>query len=641
MTLEDYLKFLGFDAGRNPFASVNARDERKVLEGYFVPPPYFETLWGDPSHPTSAIVLAPTGGGKTALAVMLDERAASQKSTGPDGIRPVLTILYDDFSRLGLSSTNQGLEDHFSAINYLITIQLIDIVSRQDIPHLRISKDDRLLLRYAFTRYVGGRASADVLSDLDRLRSPWEEVQSASRKVVNTLPLLSMISKALELHIEKLQASADLIKAVTELSDDVRNLHATPETDFLRLINLTRHYYRSVYFLVDRVDETPWTQRDAAATYELIHPLVANLNLLDRSDRSYAFKFFLWDGVNGYYKERARPDRIFTQSLDWNRDQLIKMLDNRVIAFSDERVGSVSELFDDATPLLQKIAAAELIAIFAGSSPRSMLTLCKYFLEEQVNLINHQGRSPTKIGYEAIELGLGRYANEMAHRLINDEKAIREITAMRRVVFSSKQLHSDVFRGNTAESVRSKVGKWKRFGVFKTIDNEITGKQGFPTEVHAFIDPCVGFLASGLKLSDFLEKKVRRCTKCGTVLLRDFDRGGRFQCHQCLSSFELPKATTEEQENRQSVIRVLAKELSKTMGDLSDIRSICRAANAALGDETFVGTPFLVWLRVIQHLDEHDRATLKSLLDILDEALPSTSRAKNESIADLYYLLDE
>jgi hypothetical protein len=68
-------KFLSaFGFSENPFASTNA-DKEPHLSRYFVPPPYFTSVKGDPKDPKSNMVLAPRGGGKTAQKVMIEEFA--------------------------------------------------------------------------------------------------------------------------------------------------------------------------------------------------------------------------------------------------------------------------------------------------------------------------------------------------------------------------------------------------------------------------------------------------------------------------------------------------------------------------------------------------------------------------------------
>jgi hypothetical protein len=49
---------LGFRT--HPFLKTNA-DEEDSLQSYFVPPPYFDAIIGDPKMPNSSVVLAPRG----------------------------------------------------------------------------------------------------------------------------------------------------------------------------------------------------------------------------------------------------------------------------------------------------------------------------------------------------------------------------------------------------------------------------------------------------------------------------------------------------------------------------------------------------------------------------------------------------
>ena len=63
MPVSEFLSRFGFEA--DPFESTNAETEPR-LEEYFVPPPFFEPVMGNPQTPTSHVVLAPRGGGKTA-----------------------------------------------------------------------------------------------------------------------------------------------------------------------------------------------------------------------------------------------------------------------------------------------------------------------------------------------------------------------------------------------------------------------------------------------------------------------------------------------------------------------------------------------------------------------------------------------
>ena len=89
MGLREFLSKLGFT--ENPFQFTNA-DEEEHLQSYFVPPPYFHSVWGDPQFPKSQVIFAPRGGGKTAQRRMIEYRAESEN---------VFVITYDRFEKLG------------------------------------------------------------------------------------------------------------------------------------------------------------------------------------------------------------------------------------------------------------------------------------------------------------------------------------------------------------------------------------------------------------------------------------------------------------------------------------------------------------------------------------------------------------
>lgn len=67
-----FYKGIGFKS--NPFQYTNA-DQEENLEKYFIPPPYFQSVWGDPSKPSSCVIFAPRGGGKSAQRKMIETRS--------------------------------------------------------------------------------------------------------------------------------------------------------------------------------------------------------------------------------------------------------------------------------------------------------------------------------------------------------------------------------------------------------------------------------------------------------------------------------------------------------------------------------------------------------------------------------------
>src|SRR5215831_12805916 len=63
MDEREFLSRLGFPD--NPFQFTNA-DEEDHLQSYFIAPPYFHSVWGNPDVPQPHVIFAPRGGGKSA-----------------------------------------------------------------------------------------------------------------------------------------------------------------------------------------------------------------------------------------------------------------------------------------------------------------------------------------------------------------------------------------------------------------------------------------------------------------------------------------------------------------------------------------------------------------------------------------------
>src|SRR5208337_605365 len=94
-----FLSHLGFND--NPFQFTNA-DEEDHLQAYFIPPPYFNSVWGDPEAPQPHVVFAPRGGGKSAQRRMIEFKASEQN---------VFAITYDRFENLaGHNLKNLSIE---------------------------------------------------------------------------------------------------------------------------------------------------------------------------------------------------------------------------------------------------------------------------------------------------------------------------------------------------------------------------------------------------------------------------------------------------------------------------------------------------------------------------------------------------
>src|SRR6266545_6128665 len=152
---------LGFVA--DPFAKTNA-DEEERLEKYFIEPPFYSAVFGDPESAQASVVFAPRGGGKTAL-----KRKIELASKGSS----FLCVTYNRFPAPPADAKDVTAEYHLKNILRLVLIGVISECNDWGVD--RLSSEERHLM-YLFSKAY--------LSDLDR--SELKEAISAVKNLSDT-----------------------------------------------------------------------------------------------------------------------------------------------------------------------------------------------------------------------------------------------------------------------------------------------------------------------------------------------------------------------------------------------------------------------------------------------------------------------
>lgn len=508
---KEFLGKLGFQA--NPFQFTNA-DEEDHLQSYFVPPPYFESVWGDPNKPVSQVIFAPRGGGKSAQRRMIEYRANREN---------IFTITYDRFEHLVPHSLdNLTVEYHLRNLVRLALLGfLLEIHSRALHPASfraieREQVDDLCKL------YLGRITKAEALDAMKSLRTISVKAKNFLREWSGPAgSLASMILKAKGLG--GLDLKAGHAEGSAHSSDELpTKLHLEVVAGLLRSIG-----FRSVYVLVDKVDESPMTGNNAEHSFLLVKPLLRDLELLQMPGSG--FKFFLWDRLEQHYGEYARPDRVQQFTLSWNETQITEMLSRRLGAFSSGQVKSLSDLTNEtlAAPL------QHLVVNFAYGSPRDMIRVCQEILSEQLRL------DPTseRFGAEAILKGILKFSKQRAQE-IGGADALRDLMKIGRVDFTANFIASNIFKIN-ANSARNKISHWVDKGIVDRIGEQRTGSR--PVHRYAIADIRVARAAMGeMSFGEFMQRKTLYCAKCQRLLLRDWDTQKRQNCHHCGCDQESP-----------------------------------------------------------------------------------------------------
>ena len=426
MSYLDWLKNLGFDS--DPFAKTNA-DEEERLESYFIAPPFYSAVRGDVNTPKSALVFAPRGNGKTAL-----KRKIELSSVNED----FLCITYNSFRVVGKRLSDIDQDYHLCNIIRAIVIALITATKALGIKQL--TKNDRHYIYLFAQNYLNTIDQAelkDCISSIknfsDKAKEVWNTFTGPIGLVLNSL--LERVGLA-SAEIKKFEKSGG------NLGDSLDQLKILQTISY-------KFGYKSIYVLVDRVDENNLTSGGGGNSYKFVASLVTDLQLLELP--GYGFKFFLWDLLLADYRKVARPDRVKYYEISWNAKQLTDMLSKRLKAYSSGKVTSLREFREGEFKFDLDLYAA----YFAQGSPRNLIRICKEILDQQCEI----GPESKHISQDAIVSGFERIAaNISAERY--PENLIKDLRKTKRCNFTIRYVYSDVFKFSQ-QAALNKIKGWK------------------------------------------------------------------------------------------------------------------------------------------------------------------------------------
>ena len=281
--------------------------------------------------------------------------------------------------------------------------------------------------------------------------------------------------------------------------------------------------YKSIYILVDKVDENDLTGgNNPEDSFKFIAPLLKNLEVLETE--SIAFKFFLWDELKVFFSKYGRPDRIFSYYLEWSDEQLEEMLDNRVETYSENKIASFSTLLEEPLDVKK-------IIHFSQGSPRDCVRLCKRIISEQ----ERADSNFLKLSKASIERGIKIFAKEKSQGIIPDSKVLATIRKYSIVTIDLEKILEKrlVY---TDSQARELLNQWIDYGIVTKIGNY--RKEVEPSEFKSFIQYAFSdiriakYACPNLTIDKFILRKVKKCNTCDKVYIRDFDLR-KWICPRC------------------------------------------------------------------------------------------------------------
>jgi hypothetical protein len=505
VTLYDFLANFGFEA--DPFESTNAETEER-LQAYFVPPPFFTSILGDPDTPASQIVFAPRGSGKTAQRRMIESYSETAD---------FVCITYDHFDMPpGFTVDTADLNYHLNQLCRLLVLAILAHLEEQPWQADMLTEQQRQLLKYDVTRFLGSLSPQEFQEAVRSIKSLGDRAGDLWRKYGGPLAvaLQALLNKA---GLEGVNIPAEIAAEVKR--DETLRYHF--ETLLAMLVTLG---YRSTYILVDKVDETFITASDAESTFYLIRALLLDLPTLEMF--ACGFKFFLWDHIaTAYLDQGGRPDRVQVFRLSWSVSELQNMLEQRLSAFSNATVRTLDSLMCADVNLDVDL----LVAYLAFGSPRDVIRLAKTIVDEQLRLSS----SDTCIQENAIWNGVRRFSDQRAQELAGDH--LSELRKVGQPTFTINYVANDVYHVSH-EAARSRIQKWSQTGVVQQI-GEVPNPPNRPLHLYGIVDPRVAIAAfTTIDVPTVLGNYVVMCPECGALQVSGEIN---LSCTNCGRAFEL------------------------------------------------------------------------------------------------------
>ena len=504
MTYQEFLKKLGF--GINPFQHTNADKEFDILDKYFIPPDYFEDVWGNPMQPVSNIVYAPRGAGKTAQRIMLEKKAQLAKN--------VLAITYASHDLTKYRSVEEiTMVYHYE---YFIRLLLISFFSRvSDLDNFDFKKKFdsterqfiyKLCKIYLFNtpNSFPKQAINSLKTMQDKIKDIWNNFKEPISQIIKEISK----NKGVEIDLSKVDIDN---KLALSHKDNFFNM-----TSFMKKTGID-----SIYILIDRIDEQSLTGNDPKLSYRFISPLIKDLDLIETP--GLGFKFFIWDALKKYCEVDARSDRIFSYDLIWSYDRLHILLDKRIKVYSNSLRPKFSYFFNEKRYLGR-------IVLFSSGSPRDCLRICGRVLSEQYK----SNPNIEKFQNSIVNLSIDKFCKEKRRELIINDNNFKHLTKIDSVCFTIEDLVNKKIAANSSVA-RNIINPWTTSGILEKIGTVKLRSKKRAVNRYAFQDVRIARLACPkLSLDYFVNQKVRMCSQdgCKHIFFRDFDKR-KYSCPEC------------------------------------------------------------------------------------------------------------
>ncbi len=362
-----------------PFNTFTTEDEIEVAKKIFVSQGEYDPIIDAFKARRNIILLGERGSGKSAI---LEDfrRYLSDKNQ-------LITVI-NDYSELN-KKTN--LKEIYRLIISNFLIDLFAKIGENKFKLRKLNNEEKVLLSYLLKEFLPS-ISQNILRDrISHIQNPlWLRIAYwIYNKIRKPLNYGGTVIKNLTYqYLLKHYSFLPIIENENQIQEFFPELKLDVDNNFFdqeissRLLKKIGDIANKMGFgkpviLLDRLDEDTRFENDAEVIAEFMTSFLTDGNLL--SIKEFQLVFFVWSTPFRFIEELVRTQKYYCPSLRWTKSDLEKLLNKRLVVYSDGKISNYKSLFD------KTISQEEYEKVFelANSNPRDLIHLFKILFEEQ------------------------------------------------------------------------------------------------------------------------------------------------------------------------------------------------------------------------------------------------------------------
>ncbi|WP_047279401.1 P-loop ATPase, Sll1717 family [Pseudomonas lundensis] len=397
MTFEQYYQSLGL--AKYPFSVYTSEAESDFFNAIYLKPQNHSIILEGLKN-TSSIIIGERGTGKTALSIDFAEILSTPKN---------LIVRIEEFSSLELEYDQNKLYKFF--LERLVS-EFFNYHADKPSSLWKYSKEDRIDLSMFLHEYLGASTRELLKDKVSKIQNGL--IKRVSLGAYNSLRSIlnyglkattKVISDTITQHFSSLPpfegTSAEYFQRLNieiDTSFEANQQQYFYLERFCRLIR--KSGFSKIYIFIDKIDEDPRFHNDAEDISAFMSPIASDNKLLTSS--LFHTVLFVWSTPFNYIKDRVRTQKLCLTSLSWDRNELEKVLDKRLLSYSSPGVDTPINIFDNCS-----IDRVDLIFNMCNRNPRDLWHILNKSFEEQFKI--NPNSSPTD---QAIDAAIRRFVVE-------------------------------------------------------------------------------------------------------------------------------------------------------------------------------------------------------------------------------------